>query len=94
MRAELVDKYRKRSPLVAPAGEEKKLLDPYTLAQRLRKLCEENKIDDAVTMLKNVPRDAMNTPVWNTMIWEALKIQRFQLAHSLYVDVSVLPTPS
>ncbi|RXW25186.1 hypothetical protein EST38_g709 [Candolleomyces aberdarensis] len=38
-------------------------------------------------MLKNAPRDAMNTPVWNTMIWEALKAQRYQLAQSLYVDM-------
>lgn len=66
-----------------------KLLDPYVLAKRLRQLCAENKIDDAVTMLRNAPRDAMNTPVWNTMIWEALKAQRYQLAQSLYTDVSL-----
>ena len=70
-----------------------KLLDPYILAKRLRQLCAENKIDDAVTMLKAAPRDAMNTPVWNTMIWEALKVQRYQLAQSLYVDVSLVFFP-
>lgn len=66
------------------------LLDPYVLAKRLRSLCEEGKVDDAVDMLKNSPRDAMNAVVWNTIIWEALKRQRFQLAYKLYVDVGVL----
>ena len=66
----------------------KKPLDPYILAKRIRRLCEEGKVDDAVTYLKNAPRDAMNTVVWNTMLWEAMKASRFQLAYSLYVDVS------
>ncbi|EAU84780.1 hypothetical protein CC1G_00299 [Coprinopsis cinerea okayama7 len=68
-------------------SKEIKLLDPYILAKRLRALCQAGKVDDAVAMLKNSPRDAMNTPVWNTMIWEALKNRRFQLAYKLYVDM-------
>lgn len=66
----------------------KKPMDPYILAKRIRRICEEGKVDEAVTYLKNAPRDAMNTVVWNTMLWEALKVSRFQLAYSLYVDVS------
>ncbi|KAF5331634.1 hypothetical protein D9611_007675 [Ephemerocybe angulata] len=64
-----------------------KPLDPYVLGKRIRRLCDEGKIDEAVTMLKTAPRDAMNAVVWNTMMWEALKAQRFQLAHALYVDM-------
>ncbi|KAF6762617.1 hypothetical protein DFP72DRAFT_876355 [Ephemerocybe angulata] len=56
-----------------------KPLDPYVLGKRIRRL--------PVTMLKTAPRDAMNAVVWNTMMWEALKAQRFQLAHALYVDM-------
>ena len=70
----------------------KKPLDPYILAKRIRKFCEEGKVDDAVAYLKNAPRDAMNTIVWNTMLWEAMKVSRFQLAYSLYIDVSNIVT--
>ena len=67
-----------------------RLLEPHVLSGRLKKLCDSNKIDDAVYMLKNAPLDAQNTQVWNTLIWEALKVQRFQLSYQLFVDVSVL----
>jgi hypothetical protein len=63
------------------------LLEPHVLSQRLRKLCERGKLDDAVSLLKNSPLDAQNTPVWNTLMWETLKAQRYKLAYSLYTDV-------
>ncbi|KAG6814175.1 hypothetical protein H0H92_000851 [Tricholoma furcatifolium] len=64
-----------------------RLLEPYTLAKRLKKLCDENKIDAAVEMLKNSPRDAQNTQVWNTLIWECMKVKRFTLSYKLYTDM-------
>lgn len=64
-----------------------KLLEPHVLSQRLRKLCERGKLEDAVSLLKNSPLDAQNTPVWNTLIWEAMKAKRYKLGYSLYVDV-------
>ncbi|TFK28746.1 hypothetical protein FA15DRAFT_664788 [Coprinopsis marcescibilis] len=64
-----------------------KLLDPYILSKRVRRLCDEGKLDDAVAMVKNSPRDAINVPVWNTLIWESMKKKRFQLAYKLYVDM-------
>ena len=67
-----------------------RLLEPHVLSGRLKKLCDSNKIDDAVYMLKNSPLDAQNTQVWNTLIWEALKVKRFQLSYQLFVDVSIL----
>ncbi|KAG5652429.1 hypothetical protein H0H81_005025 [Sphagnurus paluster] len=66
---------------------EKRLLEPYILSTRLKKLCDTNKIDDAVSMLKNSPRDAQNTQVWNTLIWECMKAKRFNLSYSLYTDM-------
>lgn len=79
------------TPDVAKAKEASKeglkLLEPHTLSQRLKKLCDRGKLDDAVSLLKNSPLDAQNTPVWNTLIWEAMKLKRYKLAYSLYVDV-------
>jgi hypothetical protein len=66
----------------------KKLLEPYVLSERLKKLCSEGKVDGAVFMLKNAPLDAQNTPVWNTLIWECMKARRFKLSYQLFVDVS------
>ncbi|KAF8204970.1 pentatricopeptide repeat-containing protein [Pholiota molesta] len=66
---------------------EMRLLEPHVLSERLKKLCDAGKVDDAVVMLKNAPLDAQNTPVWNTLIWEALKISRYQLAYQLFIDM-------
>ncbi|KAG6861611.1 hypothetical protein C0995_014518 [Termitomyces sp. Mi166 len=64
-----------------------KLLDPYTLSSRLKKLCDANQIDSAVQTLKNSPGDAQNTQVWNTIIWGCLKAKRFALSYQLYIDM-------
>lgn len=67
-----------------------RLLEPYVLSRRLKNLCDSNKIDDAVVMLKNAPLDAQNTQVWNTLMWEALKAKRFKLSYQLFIDVGIL----
>ncbi|KAG6900972.1 hypothetical protein C0993_004410 [Termitomyces sp. T159_Od127] len=64
-----------------------KMLDPFTLSSRLKKLCDANQIDSAVQMLKNSPGGAQNTQVWNTLIWESLKAKRFSLSYQLYTDM-------
>ena len=68
---------------------DKRLLEPHVLSGRLKKLCDSNKVDDAVYMLKNAPLDAQNTQVWNTLIWGTLKVKRFQLSYELFVDVNM-----
>ncbi|KAG6919437.1 hypothetical protein DXG01_006320 [Tephrocybe rancida] len=73
-----------------PQNQEKstiKLLEPHTLSSRLKKLCDDNKLDAAVAMLKSTPRDAQNTQVWNTLIWECMKAKRFNLSYQLYTDM-------
>lgn len=92
-------KYRSRH-LTPEAAKERikskeglKLLEPHVLSQRLKKLCERGKLDEAVSLLKNSPLDAQNAIVWNTVIWEAMKVQRHQLAFSLYVDVRPFSSP-
>lgn len=66
-----------------------KLLRPRELSQRLKVLSDQNKLTDAVALLKSSPKDAQNVPVWNTLIWQCLKAKQFQLAFRLYVDVSL-----
>jgi len=73
------------------AEPSKRLLRPPVLSARLKKLCDEGEVDAAVSMLKNAPLDAQNTPVWNTLIWECMKSKRFKLAYQLFVDVSIHP---
>ncbi|KAJ4478063.1 hypothetical protein J3R30DRAFT_3404199 [Lentinula aciculospora] len=77
--------YNASSPAPGPDG--KILLEPHILSSRLKKLCDEGQVDTAVAMLKNSPLDAQNVPVWNTLIWECLKAERFRLAHDLYIDM-------
>jgi hypothetical protein len=72
------------------SNPEIRLLEPHVLSARLKKLCDAGKVDDAVSMLKNAPLDAQNTPVWNTLIWACMKVKRFKLAYQLYVDVCVI----
>ena len=71
----------------APKSEIR-LLEPHILSTRLKKLSDAGKVEDAIFMLKNAPLDAQNTQVWNTMIWETLKVGRYSLAYQLFVDVS------
>jgi hypothetical protein len=72
----------------APKHRFKRLLEPHILSQRLKRLCDGGQLEAAIDMLKNAPLDAQNTPVWNTLIWEALKAQRWNLSYKLYTDVS------
>ena len=65
----------------------KPLLKPYRLSERLSKLCEVNKLEEALETLKNMPLDAQNSAVWGTVISQAGEAGRFQLAYQLYVDV-------
>ncbi|THV08564.1 hypothetical protein K435DRAFT_825019 [Dendrothele bispora CBS 962.96] len=80
-----------RSKHYDPSSEkpatEKILLEPHVLSQRLKKLCDNGQLESAVSMLKNAPRDAQNTPVWNTLIWECMKAGRYQLGYQLYTDM-------
>ncbi|KAJ7498928.1 pentatricopeptide repeat-containing protein [Mycena latifolia] len=64
-----------------------RLLEPHVLSARLKKLAENNQLDTAVAMLKNAPLAAQNTPVWNTLIWECMKVRRFKLAYDLFIDM-------
>ncbi|KAF9259506.1 hypothetical protein L218DRAFT_908218 [Marasmius fiardii PR-910] len=65
----------------------KKLLEPHVLSARLKTFCNQGKIEAAITALKYAPLDAQNAPVWNTLIWECMKAERFKQAYDLYIDM-------
>ncbi|KAL0949983.1 hypothetical protein HGRIS_009997 [Hohenbuehelia grisea] len=68
-------------------SQQRRLLEPHVLSQRLKKLCDAGKVDEAVTMLKSMPLDAQNPQVWNTLIWECMKAKRYSLSYQLYTDM-------
>lgn len=81
--------FPRKSPSVTNAGDDRpiRLLQPHVLTQRLTKLATEGKLDEAVHMLQNAPKDASNVITWNTLIWHCLKAYRFKMGYKLYVDV-------
>lgn len=66
---------------------DKKMLDPYVLSKRLQKMCADGNLEAAIETLKNMPRDASSTPVWNMMIWECMKANKYKTAYQLYVEM-------
>ena len=86
----------KRTSTAKPPDTEsaKRLLEPYVLSSRLRKLCDEGQIDTAIAMLKSSAMGAQNTPVWNTVIWECMKAKRYGSAYKMFTDVRARPLPS
>lgn len=83
------NKYRSKhyDPKNVPTGQVQRKLEPHVLSVRLKTLCDQGKLDNAIDTLKNMPRDAQNTAVWNSLMWECMKDKRFQTAYQLYVDV-------
>lgn len=86
-RAPLTHRSRHYDPSNEMPKANMRMLEPHVLSKRVKNLCDSNKIDDAVSMLKNSPLDAQNTQVWNTLIWEALKAKRFKMSYQLFIDV-------
>ncbi|KAF9055258.1 hypothetical protein BDZ89DRAFT_938618 [Hymenopellis radicata] len=82
------NKYRSKHfdpSVVKPEGLPK--LEPHVLSERLKKLCDEGKLEAAISMLKNSPHDAQNAIVWNTVIWECMKAKQFQQSYQLFTDM-------
>lgn len=71
-----------------PVSPPRKLLRPYDLALQLKQLSADGNVDAAVQRLRSVPRDAQNVPAWNTMLSLCMAHKKFQLAYTLFVDVS------
>jgi hypothetical protein len=69
-------------------SSQKRYLEPHVLSTRLKKLCGEGNPEKAVALLKNAPLDAQNPPVWNTLIRECMKADKYSLSYKLFTDVS------
>ncbi|KAL0579552.1 hypothetical protein V5O48_002481 [Marasmius crinis-equi] len=62
-------------------------LEAHVLSEQLRVACEGGRFTDAVKRLQSAPLDAQNIAVWNTLIWQCMKAQRYEQAYHLYIDM-------
>lgn len=63
------------------------LSDPYFLTQRVLDLSAQQKLDEAVELVRRARKEAANVVVYNTLIGETLKAQRNKLAWQLWMEV-------
>ncbi|KAJ8461975.1 hypothetical protein ONZ51_g11205 [Trametes cubensis] len=67
--------------------EQKRLLRPHILSRRLMTMCREGKLDEAFEYLQSLPLDAQNVPVWNTLILNAGRAERYRLMYQIYTEM-------
>lgn len=58
------------------------------MSAKVHKICKDGKVEDAVEYVQNLPADALNIAVWNTLIMCAGQEKKYRLAHQVYIDVS------
>jgi hypothetical protein len=63
-------------------------LKPYDVANRVTQLIKEDRLEYAIEMVNNLPRQAQDVVVWNLLIAEAMTKQRFTRGFEIYYDVS------
>lgn len=68
-----------------------KPLKPYDVASRVTQLIKEDRLEYAIEMVNNLPRQAQDVVVWNLLIAEAMTKQRYTRGFEIYYDVSSLP---
>ncbi|KAI0650675.1 hypothetical protein C8Q79DRAFT_899998 [Trametes meyenii] len=85
--AKLKPKPKRNEGIIASQQPRPKRLRPHEVSQRITKLCQDGKVDEAVEYLQNLPLDAQNTTNWNTLIYHASNAHRFRLAHQIYLDM-------
>lgn len=56
--------------------------------EKLAKLCRDDRLDEAVKVLKESRASAVNTAVYSTVFKKALRDRRNKLAYTLWMDVS------
>ncbi|KZT12775.1 uncharacterized protein LAESUDRAFT_753819 [Laetiporus sulphureus 93-53] len=62
-------------------------LRPADVSKRIHRFCAGGRFPDAVEMVKNLPADAQNTVVWNTLIDKAFENKRYNVAYKLFTDM-------
>ncbi|EJU06554.1 hypothetical protein DACRYDRAFT_103501 [Dacryopinax primogenitus] len=70
---------------------------PYELAQRVTKLCEQGKLDEAISYVKSAPTASQNAIVWNTLIMYAFNAYQINTGYTLFIDMKrrgFTPIPS
>ncbi|KAI9447967.1 hypothetical protein H4582DRAFT_1803577 [Lactarius indigo] len=67
--------------------QQRHILQPYELSQRLIALCERGDVDLAVNVLQHAPKNAQNVKVWNTLIQRCMDAEKYKLAFGIFVDM-------
>ncbi|KAH8106151.1 hypothetical protein BXZ70DRAFT_418648 [Cristinia sonorae] len=62
-------------------------LEPFVLGKRLSRLCQEGDLELAIKTLQTSPRDAQNVVVWNMMMTECLRANKYKTAYGVYTDM-------
>ena len=65
-----------------------KPLKPFDVASRVTQLIKEDRLEYAIEMVNNLPRQAQDVVVWNLLIAEAMTKQRYARGFEIYYDVS------
>ena len=81
---------KKRMTDITRTLSQQKTITPAVMAFRIRNMCDEGKLDEAIETTKELPFHLQSAFAWNHIILQALKEDRFQLAFKLYNDVSHL----
>ncbi|KAI0068712.1 hypothetical protein BV25DRAFT_1986294 [Artomyces pyxidatus] len=86
------NQYKAPSPSSPPQGQlaiqqPRRRHSPYDLAQRLVKLCSEDRFADAAHALRTAPRYAQNIKVWNTLIQQCMNAEKRKMAYTVFTDL-------
>lgn len=77
-----------RGRVLPPSAVLVRPLKPHDVASRVTQLIKEDRLEYAIEMVNNLPRQAQDVVVWNLLIAEAMTKQRFTRGFEIYYDVS------
>jgi len=82
------DRRRGRGRGPPPSAVFVKPLKPHDVASRVTQLIKEDRLEYAIEMANNLPRQAQDVVVWNLLIAEAMTKRRYARGFEIYYDVS------
>jgi len=79
-----------RTKVIERDGKRIKLLTPNILSSRITRLCHDDKLSEAIEMVKNSPKDAQNSAVWAVLIGFTMEKKKYKEAFRLFTDVRII----
>ncbi|KAH8118677.1 hypothetical protein DFH11DRAFT_1502547 [Phellopilus nigrolimitatus] len=74
--------YKNEVPL-----SEQRNLRPTVLSARIKKLADEGKLEDAIQVVLDAPKNKLNVIVWNTLLSFLMKAEKRNRAYSIYIEM-------